>query len=158
MGIFSFLKETGEKIFGSDAEAAADKAQEIQAKLQEYGVEGVDVSVDDSTVTLTGQVNDPKDQQKAIVIAGNIEGIDTVDDQITYSDEVVDAMVAADALAEQMYEVKAGDTLSHIAQEMYGDAQAYHVIFEANRPMLSDPDKIYVGQVLIIPKRESEQA
>ena len=44
-----------------------------------------------------------------------------------------------------------GDTLSKIAKEMYGDANKYPVIFEANKPMLKDPDKIYPGQVLRIP-------
>ncbi len=151
MGIFSFLKDAGEKIFGNEADAAEDKAQQIKAQLENYGVQGVNVNVDGSTVTLTGKVEDPKDQQRAVVIAGNIEGIDTVDDKIDTPEEVAQ-------LVKTYYEVKAGDTLSQIAQDIYGDAQAYNVIFEANRPMLSDPDKIYVGQVLIIPKRESEQA
>jgi len=47
-----------------------------------------------------------------------------------------------------------GDTLSAIAKEMYGSANKYPVIFEANKPMLTDPDKIYPGQVLRIPAEE----
>jgi nucleoid-associated protein YgaU len=44
-----------------------------------------------------------------------------------------------------------GDTLSKIAKAQYGDAMKDPVIFEANRPMIEDPDKIYPGQVLRIP-------
>jgi nucleoid-associated protein YgaU len=50
-----------------------------------------------------------------------------------------------------MYTVKSGDTLSAIAKEQYGDAMKYPQIFEANKPMLENPDKIYPGQVLRIP-------
>ena len=50
------------------------------------------------------------------------------------------------------YTVKAGDTLSKIAKEKLGDANAYHEIFNANRDQLSDPDKIRPGQVLKIPQ------
>ncbi len=49
------------------------------------------------------------------------------------------------------YTVVKGDTLSKIAKASYGDAMKYPVIFEANKPMLKDPDKIYPGQVLRIP-------
>jgi nucleoid-associated protein YgaU len=49
------------------------------------------------------------------------------------------------------YTVKAGDTLSKIAKEHLGDANAYQEIFNANRDQLSDPDKIKPGQVLKIP-------
>lgn len=50
------------------------------------------------------------------------------------------------------YTVKAGDTLSKIAKEHLGDANAYMKIFEANKGTLTDPDKIKPGQVLTIPK------
>ncbi|WP_201325664.1 LysM peptidoglycan-binding domain-containing protein, partial [Burkholderia sp. E168m23] len=51
----------------------------------------------------------------------------------------------------QYHDVKPGDTLSAIAKEVYGDANKYPVIFEANKPMLSSPDRIYPGQKLVIP-------
>ena len=50
------------------------------------------------------------------------------------------------------YTVKPGDTLSKIAKEMFGDANAYNEIFEANRDQLNDPNKIKPGQVLKIPQ------
>ena len=52
---------------------------------------------------------------------------------------------------EQTYTVQSGDTLSAIAKKFYGNANAYMKIFEANKPMLSHPDKIYPGQLLRIP-------
>jgi nucleoid-associated protein YgaU len=61
------------------------------------------------------------------------------------------ASSGASASAGRTYTVKAGDTLSKIAKEHLGDANAYPKIFEANRDQLSDPDKIKPGQVLKIP-------
>ena len=61
------------------------------------------------------------------------------------------ATAAAVATKQRTYTVKAGDTLSKIAKEHLGDANAYPRIFEANRDQLSDPDKIKPGQVLKIP-------
>jgi nucleoid-associated protein YgaU len=54
----------------------------------------------------------------------------------------------------QTYTVVKGDTLSHIAKHFYGKASAWHAIFEANRGLLDDPDKIQPGQVLTIPARQ----
>ena len=55
------------------------------------------------------------------------------------------------APADRTYTVKSGDTLSKIAKETLGDANAYTEIFNANKDQLSDPDKIKPGQVLKIP-------
>ena len=54
----------------------------------------------------------------------------------------------------QFHTVEKGDSLSKIAKKYYGNAMKYPVIFEANKPMLTDPDKIYPGQVLRIPAQE----
>jgi nucleoid-associated protein YgaU len=73
----------------------------------------------------------------------------------TWPDEVIADIKAtggtATATVQSTYTVKSGDTLSKIAKELLGDAQAYPEIFEANRDQLSDPDKIKPGQVLKIP-------
>ena len=61
-------------------------------------------------------------------------------------------MVATPAPEARYYTVVKGDSLSKIAKEMYGNAMKYPVIFEANKPMLKDPDLIYPGQVLRIPE------
>ena len=80
--------------------------------------------------------------------AGNIEGISTVEDHLLVMAPVV---VAPPAPEKQFYTVRKGDYLSKIAKEVYGDAKKYPIIFEANKPMLKDPDLIYPGQVLVIP-------
>jgi nucleoid-associated protein YgaU len=64
----------------------------------------------------------------------------------------IQAVGSAAQVVEKTYTVKAGDTLSKIAQQQLGDATAYMAIFEANRNLLKDPDKIQPGQVLRIPQ------
>ena len=148
MGIFSFIKDAGEKLFGAnEAEAAIDKAAVIKVKLAEYQVEGVHVSVEGDVVTLEGQVPSTKDIKKAIIIAGNIDGIASVSNNLT----LAPALIVIEQ-EKEFYTVKSGDTLSKIAGEVYGDVMKYDPIFQANTPMLSHPDKIYPGQVLIIPE------
>jgi hypothetical protein len=61
------------------------------------------------------------------------------------------AAAAGAGAAGKTYTVKAGDTLSKIAKEFYGNANEYNKIFEANKDKLSSPDKIGIGQELNIP-------
>jgi len=113
-------------------------------KVQELGVR-----VDDDKVTLTGQAPSQADREKVVLLVGNTEGIGSVDDRMT---------VAKQEPEGKYYEVKKGDTLSKIAKEHYGDANKYPVIFEANKPMLKDPDEIYPGQRLRIPAQNAVHA
>ena len=55
--------------------------------------------------------------------------------------------------ATKIYEVKSGDSLSKIAKHEYGDANAWPKIFEANKDILKDPNKIFPGQKLKIPPK-----
>jgi len=96
-----------------------------------------------STVTISGTVPDQATREKIVVCCGNIASVQHVDDQMT---------VVQSGEKSEYYTVKSGDTLSKIAQHYYGSANRYSAIFEANRPMLSDPDKIYPGQTLRIPR------
>ena len=120
------------------AAALVKLVQDMGFKVQDLGVR-----VDDDKVTLTGQAPSQEIREKIVLLVGNVEGIGSVDDNMT------SAQAAPEA---QYYEVKSGDTLSKIAKQFYGDANKYNQIFEANRPMLKDPDEIYPGQVLIIPQ------
>jgi nucleoid-associated protein YgaU len=81
-----------------------------------------------------------------VLAVGNTSGVARVDDRME------DAAAAPEAV---MYTVKSGDSLSKIAKAHYGDAMKYKEIFEANKPLLKDPDKIYPGQVLRIPHAAS---
>jgi len=102
----------------------------------------IDVRFDDGVVYLEGSVPDQETLERVVLAVGNVEGVEKVDEDLD---------VEAPANAAKMYTVKSGDTLSAIAKNFCGDANRYNEIFEANRPMLSDPNMIYPGQVLRIP-------
>jgi len=158
MGLFSFIKNAGAKVFGigkTDAEEAAEAAAaelKLEAlaarKLEEtindldLKVEGLSVHVDDDAATISGMAYDQATREKVILVVGNSDGIATVDDRMTVENVEPEA---------QFHTVASGDTLGKIAKTYYGNAMKYPVIFEANKPMLSHPDKIYPGQVLRIP-------
>ncbi|HZT54972.1 MAG TPA: peptidoglycan-binding protein LysM, partial [Burkholderiaceae bacterium] len=107
-------------------------------------VDGLDVAFDGATgtVSVAGEAADQATKEKVILCCGNVAGVTQVDDAMT---------VAEPADASRWYTVVRGDTLSAIAKSQYGNANEYPKIFEANKPMLSSPDKIYPGQVLRIP-------
>jgi nucleoid-associated protein YgaU len=141
MGWFDFVKEAGRKLGIGDAPATPDVLRQEINKLG-LGLQDADIAVEGDTVRVLGKAASQEEHEKIVLALGNVEGIAKVDDQIT---------VAAAAPAAKFYTVKKGDTLSKIAKEFYGDANRYHAIFEANRPMLEHPDKIYPGQSLRIP-------
>lgn len=151
MGLFSFIKGAGKKIFGSKEEAAPAeekaqlKASALLGHVQALGLafKSLKVSVkEDGVVVVTGEVDQQADSEKIVLALGNVDGVETVDNQMT---------VAIPAPEARYHTVVEGDWLSKIAKEYYGDAMKYEVIFEANKPMLQDPDEIYPGQVLRIP-------
>lgn len=162
MGIVSFFKEAGEKLFGlKEAAAAPAPAEDPQAKVAELNrvaaeaiekyiaaqgltAEGLKVTFDGATTTATvaGQAADQSTREKIVLCCGNVQGVSNVKDEMT---------VSAASAESRYYTVVRGDTLSKIAKEFYGNANEYPKIFEANRPMLSHPDKIYPGQNLRIP-------
>lgn len=152
MGLFSFIKNAGAKVFGigkTTEEEAAEKAVKLvdAVRALELTVENLEVSVDDDKATITGEAADLATKEKVVLVVGNTEGIASVEDNMTVA-EVEE--ISAEEMA-QFHTVLSGDTLGKIAKEFYGDAMKYPVIFEANKPMLSHPDKIYPGQVLRIP-------
>ncbi len=121
------------------------KASGLERYLVALGsdIEHLDVRFDDGVATISGEAPNQASREKAILLIGNTNGVERVVDEISLPE-------GADAESD-MHVVVGGDTLSKIAKEYYGDAMKYPVIFEANKPMLDDPDKIYVGQVLRIP-------
>lgn len=177
MGIFDFMKGAGAKIFGKDKDQ--DVTKPLSQHLREHGIDPTPISFRfgaDGTVTMTGTVKDQDTREKAVLIVGNVEGVARVDDQLRiaqagadFGNVVASSSTSSSAPAgasgsvahgsagsnggwtSRTYTVESGDTLSGIAQKMYGDANKYPRIFEANQPMLKDPDRIYPGQVLRIP-------
>ena len=150
MGLISFIKNAGAKIFKSEEKREEEKANLITGHIKTFGfdVSKVKVDVDDEKVILTGSVDTHQNKNKIIVTAGNVEGISVVEDHLLV---ITPEPVAPPEPEKQFYTVKKGDYLSKIAKEVYGDARKYPIIFEANKPMLKDPDLIYPGQVLVIP-------
>jgi nucleoid-associated protein YgaU len=150
MGLISFIKNAGEKLFKSEEKRAQEKAVLILSHIKKFGFDtsSIQVTVDDDKVTLTGKVDTQENKNKIVVTAGNVEGIATVDDRIVV---IQPPVVAPPQPEKQFYTVKKGDYLSKIAKEVYGNASKYNIIFEANKPMLKDPNLIYPGQVLVIP-------
>jgi nucleoid-associated protein YgaU len=159
MGLLSFIKDAGEKLFGRGeaqaAAAAADqsakddaaaKAIENYIAAMKLDAEGLAVSFDgaNATVTVSGTAKDQETREKIVLCCGNVAGVDKVIDNMSVSNPTPEA---------QYYMVVKGDTLSKIAKQYYGNANAYMPIFEANKPMLTHPDKIYPGQVLRIPPK-----
>jgi len=150
MGLISFLKGAGEKVFGkSDATLEKEKAEAIVNHINKYDLKVKDlvVKVEGETVTLNGEVSSVLERNRVVVVTGNVAGISAVNDNLVLNipePEVVEP-------EKQYYTVVKGDYLSKISKRVYGDAMKYNIIFEANKPMLTDPDKIYPGQVLVIP-------
>ncbi len=162
MGIFNFLKSVGQKLTPGKEDEPAKRAelsdQELadltfQNRLTRYAielgipVEGLKVRFKSGKATVEGVAESQAQRENVIIAIGNTEGVEAVDDRMTVVHPAPEAV---------FYTVKSGDTLSKIAKEHYGNASRYPAIFEANRPMLSNPDKIYPGQVLRIP-REGEK-
>lgn len=164
MAVWDFLKDAGKSVFGKaeaatpPAAGAADpakpahdadttrKVDALKAELRALKLDKDDVhlTLKGDTVKLEARGADRETLEKLILAIGNIEGIAKVEADLPK--EAGEAPV--------FHEVKKGETLSAIAKTYLGSANKYNDIFEANRPMLSDPDKIYPGQMLRIPKAD----
>ena len=150
MGIFSFLKNVGSGVFSRTPAPPAETPQEKKLRMVKalyneidelnFDVENISIGLQDDleTVIVQGIAKSQAEREKVILALGNVEGIASVDDRMEVRETV-------------FYEVQSGDTLSKISQAHYGDPMKYNVIFEANKPMLKHPDKIYPGQKLRIP-------
>ncbi|RJT35127.1 peptidoglycan-binding protein LysM [Rahnella woolbedingensis] len=152
MAFFDFIKHAGEKIWGKADASLADKTNKLKEHISALGLPGTESVVvtinDDNSVTLSGTVPCQETKNKIIVMAGNVEGISGVNDNLQAEQTGQES---------QFYTVINGDSLSIIAKRVYADAGKYQIIFEANKPMLSNPDKIYPGQKLIIPALEGKK-
>ncbi|HET9047328.1 MAG TPA: peptidoglycan-binding protein LysM [Casimicrobiaceae bacterium] len=165
MGLMDFVKDAGEKLFGrgkaqaamaevkSDpndqakvdaANAAAADAILDYIKAQNLTATGLTVTFDgaSSTVSVFGVAPDQATKEKIALCCGNVAGVAKVNNMMSVDQSAPEATY---------HTVVSGDTLSKISKAAYGDPNKYMLIFEANKPMLSDPNKIYPGQVLRIP-------
>ena len=146
MGLFDFVKDVGRQIFDTDDEAADNIKQHLEVKTS--GLSNLTVEFDDGVATICGDCKNQAVRDQAILIAGNIKGVEKI---------VADDLKAPPPPPEEpeekaeFYEIVSGDTLGGIAKKYYGSAGKYMKIFEANRDIISDPNKIYPGQKIRIP-------
>lgn len=143
MGLFDFAKELGRKLY----RAGEDPAEKIEESIaaENPGVDDLGVTFEDGVVHLSGKAATAEAMEKAVLMAGNVRGVTEVK---------VDAMDAPEPEPEvEYYTIVAGDSLSKIAKAHYGNAMDYPKIFEANKEVIKDPDRIYPGQKIRIPPK-----
>jgi nucleoid-associated protein YgaU len=147
MGLWDFVKSAGKALGIGDAEAAEAPAPEaLKKEVEDLGLkaEGLDIKVEGDTVKVSGKAATQAEKEKLILAVGNVAGVARVEE----------ALATPEPAAEPVFHtVVKGDTLWKIAEKTLGKGARYPEIFEANRPMLSDPDKIYPGQMLRIPAK-----
>jgi nucleoid-associated protein YgaU len=148
MGLWNFAKSVGASLFGS-SEAQAASANDLKKEAAKHGLDlsGVEVAVEGDKVVLSGRALSTEEAEKIVLAMGNTTGVASVENNLA---------VDKPGAESKTYEVKKGDTLWKISEEVYGKGKGgeYEGIFKANKPMLSHPDKIYPGQVLRIPPLE----
>ena len=148
MGLFDFFAETGKKLFGDDDDDAAEKIkQDIEA--DNPGVQNLGVDYQEGVVSLSGNADSTEAMEKAVLMAGNVKGVTEVKAdamQVPPSQQEVEQQASV-----EYYVIQSGDTLSALAKKYYGNAGDYPRIFEANREVIKDADKIYPGQKIRIP-------
>lgn len=165
MGLFSFIANAGKKIFGGghkEAEAGEPVKQLDESQLDAIRkhVAGLGLNIKDlnvrldgpGAITLTGEASSKADYEKAGLMAGNVMGITTVNNQITVAAPAAVATTVTEEPDSDTYTIKKGDTLWAIAANHYGNGAKYPEIVKANQPMIKDADEIYPGQVLRLPK------
>jgi nucleoid-associated protein YgaU len=161
MGLLDLIKDAGKDLFGGRQGNEGDAIErEIQRTLGN-NVTNVNATFANGTVTLTGQAKSHAAKEKAALIAGNVRGVERVnDDGLTVASgasagpvggAAKNPAVKTDGGAGRTYTIQSGDTLSKIAKQHYGDANQWQDLFEANREVIEDADKIYPGQVIRIP-------
>lgn len=146
MGLFSFLKGIGKKV------GLGREAEDIQKDIVEAlggSVQDLDVAYDDGTVTLRGMVDSQATREKAVLLAGNVESVENVDDQLTVN---VPEAEEEETPQPTFYTVQRGDSLWKIAQAHYGNGNKWQALFEANQEVIKNPDLIYPGQQIRVPE------
>ena len=120
------------------------KSSELEKYVTDMGIDigDADIRFDDGIAYITGEVADQATRERIILAVGNAQGVGKVDEEITVVDPSEEA---------HFHTVAPGDTLWAVAEKVYGDGSRYTEIFEANKPMLSNPDLIFPGQVLRCP-------
>ncbi len=145
MGLFDFAADMGKKVFGiGDANAAEQIKENIEANNP--GVTDLEVSLDDEVCTISGTCDSVEAKEKVVLMAGNMKGVGSV------NGDGLNAPEPEAPVEVEYYTIQSGDTLWAIASKFLGNGAKYTEIFEANREVIEDPDKIFPGQKIRIPK------
>ncbi len=147
MGLFDFAKDVGRQLFDTDAEAADNIKEHLEIRTS--GISNIEVEYDDGVATICGDCINQATKDKAVLMVGNIKGVEKV-----IADDLRVPPPAKEEKPEEkseIYEIVSGDTLGKIADRFYGKPSEYMRIFEANREIIEDPDRIYPGQKIRIP-------
>ncbi|WP_373767099.1 peptidoglycan-binding protein LysM [Glaesserella sp.] len=144
MGLFDFAADIGKKLFNKEEDAS--KAVTDHIAEDNPGIENLNVTVENGTAKITGAASTAVAIEKAILMAGNVAGINNVN-----IDDVVikDGQIAGD---DEFYVIQKGDTLWKIAEKAYGNGAKYKAIVDANKEVIKHEDKIFPGQKIRIPK------
>ncbi len=143
MGLFDFASNIGNKVFGGEDDASEKITQQLDSNNP--GVDNIMADFQDGVVTISGESDDSAAVEKAILMAGNIEGVSQIINNTNQPLEDENEQV-------EYYVIQSGDTLSKLAKTYYGNTSEYQKIFEANREVIQDPDLIFVGQKIRIPQ------
>ncbi|WP_447968706.1 peptidoglycan-binding protein LysM [Nitrospira sp. M1] len=141
MGLFDFVKDIGEKVFGSNDDPAEKIKEHIEARNP--GIKDLNVEFKDGEVNLSGDAASAEAMEKAVLLAGNVQGVTDVGAGNVKAPSQTDKV--------EYYVIQKGDTLGGIAQKFLGNAMEYPKIFEANKEVIKDPNLIYPGQKIRIP-------
>ncbi len=145
MGLMDFARDFGRQVFDTDGEAADNIKQHIEIGMT--GVKNITVEFDDGVATICGDCDSQVIKEQAILLAGNVKGVE----KIIADDLNAPAPPVEEVSKDEFYEIKSGDTLGAISKQFYGKSSQYMRIFEANREIISDPNKIHPGQKIRIP-------
>ena len=144
MGLFDFLKNKGKKVSTDTPEPTSQQIQNEVARAMGSAITGLGVFYSNGKATLQGEARDYASKQKATLVAGNIEGVEQVDDNLTVASNEPEQQA-------RFYTIEKGDSLSKIAKAHYGDANKWRDLFDANKEVIEDPDKISPGQQIRLP-------
>ncbi len=139
MGLLDFARDIGKKLFSNEDEAPAKITQHIEENNP--GVNDLQVNVENGVATVSGSADSAAAREKAILMAGNAQGIESVVDNISAPEETANVTY---------YIVEDGDSLWKIAEKTLGNGAKYEQIFEENKEVIQNPDLIFPGQKLRI--------
>ncbi len=159
MSLFGFVKDIGRRVFNKDEEAAEKITEMLQANNP--GIKDLEVIYDNGFVELCGECSSLEAVEKSVLMVGNVAGVKDVsvsklslsaDAKAAAKADIAETQAAVEAAEVEYYTIESGDTLGKIAKNFYGDAKKYKELFEANREVIEDPNKIFPGQKIRIPK------